>query len=397
MEQFNKSESEPKTKDEHNRLIREKIFLDKANKKHSNKYDYSKMEYIDTNTKICIICPKHGEFWQSPRSHISSNGCPECSKEEKIEQSKLTLNDFITRSKQVHDIEYDYSEVKYINSSTKVSIICPIHGKFWQSPSKHLAGHDCPECSKTKCVKNRHSDEKFLLKCKEKWGDYYDFSKVVYVDCKTPVTITCPIHGDFKIKPDNFIYSKYGCQKCAKNYRYTLAEWIETANKIHNNKYDYSLIDKYINAHQMMSIICPKHGVFKQVANSHIINKCGCPKCALKMNQNKLYDKLCLDFPGITILNEVSVEWLKPQRFDIYFPDYNIAIEYQGQQHYYPVSIFGGVEGFTKQQERDNKKRNKCIENKCVLFEFKYDYDEEFYNSIKSTIFNIIDNKLKLL
>ncbi len=122
-------------------------FIEKAREIHGDKYDYSKVEYVDTKTKVCIICPIHGEFWQSPNKHLSGQGCPKC-KSQKIRDSlKLTLTEFIKRSKKIHDDKYDYSKVEYTNFATKVCIICPEHGEFWQTPNNHLAGKGCPNCS----------------------------------------------------------------------------------------------------------------------------------------------------------------------------------------------------------------------------------------------------------
>lgn len=58
-------------------------FLDKAYAVHGDKYDYSKVEYINASTKICIICPEHGEFWQTPMAHLRGHGCPKCGKKNK--------------------------------------------------------------------------------------------------------------------------------------------------------------------------------------------------------------------------------------------------------------------------------------------------------------------------
>ena len=116
-------------------------FIEKAKKIHGNKYDYSKVEYVNNNTKVCIICPEHGEFWQQPNNHLSGyEGCKYCA--ERIMNTEI----FIQRSKKIHDNEYDYSKVEYKNPKTKVCIICPIHGEFWQYPYGHLQGKGCSKC-----------------------------------------------------------------------------------------------------------------------------------------------------------------------------------------------------------------------------------------------------------
>ena len=118
------------------------LFVESAEKIHKNKYDYSKVSYTNNHTKVCIICPIHGEFWQTPNKHFKGNGCPICSG-----NIKSNTNDFIAKAKQVHGDKYEYSKVEYIDSVTKVCIICPSHGEFWQTPHDHLQGKGCASCS----------------------------------------------------------------------------------------------------------------------------------------------------------------------------------------------------------------------------------------------------------
>lgn len=97
---------------------------------------------MNANTKVCIICPKHGEFWQTPSGHLSGKGCPKCYKESR----SSTTEEFINKAREIHGNKYDYSKVNYVNAYTKVCIICPKHGEFWQIPANHLNGHGCPNC-----------------------------------------------------------------------------------------------------------------------------------------------------------------------------------------------------------------------------------------------------------
>lgn len=118
----------------------------------------------------------------------------------------------------------------------------------------------------------------------------------------------------------------------------------------------------------------------------------GCPSCQLK-SQSNLYNKLKEQFPKENIIFEAGrdiINWIGLQRFDIYFPKYNIAVEYNGEQHYIPIEYFGGKLGLTNTQKRDELKRKKCKENNCTLFEIKYDYTEQDYNNLVFNINNII-------
>lgn len=124
-------------------------FIEKARKTHGDKYDYSKVAYFDSLTKVVIVCPKHGEFKQSPSNHLAGHGCPKCSSEKTAEQNTFTTQEFIERVRKVHGDKYDYSKVIYLKAKKKVCIICPEHGEFLQTPDSHLRGAGCPKCNKS--------------------------------------------------------------------------------------------------------------------------------------------------------------------------------------------------------------------------------------------------------
>jgi len=132
-----------------------KGFVDKSRIVHSNKYDYSKVEYKRHNQKVIIVCKEHGEFRQSPNNHLQGSGCTECAKTKisaiLIEQAAL---EFEPRSRIIHSNKYDYSKVVYKGSKEKVTIICKEHGDFPQTPGGHLDGNGCPECGKEKIAHN---------------------------------------------------------------------------------------------------------------------------------------------------------------------------------------------------------------------------------------------------
>lgn len=143
--------------------------------------NFAQNVYENTKTKVCIICPKHGEFWQTPNSHLSGKGCPKCAS-----NFKLTTDCFISKAKLVHNNEYNYSKVKYIEINTKVCIICPKHGEFWQTPASHIRGAKCPSCFRNSLLLDTNI---FIQKAIKKHGNKYDYSKVNYIDYHTKVCI----------------------------------------------------------------------------------------------------------------------------------------------------------------------------------------------------------------
>ena len=122
--------------------------IEKFKKVHKNKYNYSKVRYINCSTKIMIICPIHGEFLQNPTLHSQGHGCSKCGK-----VYRPTIEEVIEKFKKIHKNKYDYSKVKYKNCDTKVIIICPAHGEFKQTPYGHSKGHGCRECAKISFIK----------------------------------------------------------------------------------------------------------------------------------------------------------------------------------------------------------------------------------------------------
>ena len=211
-------------------------FIEKANKIHNDKYDYSKVEYINNKTKVCVICPKHGEFWITPNNHLRGHRCRSCGYEENAINQTLSLEQFIEKARNVHGDKYDYSKVEYVDMRTKICIICPKHGEFLQLPYDHLQGKGCVKCGyESNCLKL----EQFIERSINVHNDKYDYSKVVYKDYKTPVCIICPDHGEFWQTPHTHLKG-YGCNKCSES---TLENKCRVI--LENNNIDYIYQKKF--------------------------------------------------------------------------------------------------------------------------------------------------------
>ena len=332
-----------------------KEFIEKARKVHGDKYDYSKVDYVNAHTKVCIICPTHGEFWQTPNNHTHKTkpkGCPKCA-------GKLVTNteEFIAKAKSVHGNKYDYSKAEYVNTSIPVCIICPIHGEFWQSPNHHLSGDNCPKCVHQSYL---HTTESFINEARKVHGDKYDYSKVEYVNSHTKVCIVCPIHGEFWQLPTNHLRKK-GCPLCKPSLissinRSNAEEFIEKARKVHGDKYDYSKVE-YINSQTKVCIICPVHGEFWQKPNAHLGGK-GCKLCRESHLEREM--RLALLENKIDFNVGHHFKWLGRQHVDFYLPDYNIAIECQGEQHFVKANRFNRKRTLEEIIEQDTNKKKLC-------------------------------------
>lgn len=289
---------------------------------------------------------------------------------------KLTKEIFIERAELKHSKIYDYSLVNYINVDVKVKIICPVHNIFELTPYHHMKGVRCAKCVFTATANGKkYTKKEFIQKANNLHESKYDYSLVEYKNNKDKVSIICPKHGLFKQSPDRHFNRKDGCPKCAyelkaDKHRSNTNDFIIKSNKIHDNLFDYSLVN-YKSAINKVKIICKEHGIFEQQPSAHLSGQ-GCPTCNLFVCENRLLNTIRNEFQNINIISQGKPKWLGKQRFDIYLPDYNIAIEYQGIQHFKPVDYFGGKKSFKYTQECDKRKYDLSIENNCKLFHFTY-------------------------
>lgn len=337
-------------------------FVSKAKEIHGDKYDYSKVQYINSSTKVEIICPKHGSFWQTPNSHLSGQGCPECNG-----GIRLTKEKFIEKANKLHNFKYDYSKVMYVNSTTKVCIICPEHGEFWQLPSNHIhSSHPrgCPKCKGGVKI----DTEEFIKRAKEIHGNAYSYELVNYVNTITPVTIICNTCGkEFQQTPQVHMRGS-GCMHCFRNNLKTKEQFIEDARKIHRDKYNYDKVE-YINTATKITITCPIHGDWEVTPNNHLSGH-ECPRCATK---SKLEDEIreFLISENIEFIAQKKFDWLGRQSLDFYISKYNIGIECQGKQHFVAENSGWNNDNYLEYiQELDNKKKQLCDEHSIKLLYF---------------------------
>ena len=252
-------------------------FIQKAKLIHGDKYNYSKVNYKKAIEKVVIICLIHKDFEITPNSHLNGSGCILCGKISSSNKQSLNILQFITKSKEKHGDNYDYSKVEYINSQTKVNIICKTHGEFEQIPNNHIRGKGCIKCSGN----YKYSTDEWIIMAKELHGDNYDYSKAIYKNANEKIIIICKIHGEFKQTPRQHLNGS-GCIKCGiisstNKQTFSKEEFIKKSKEKHNDKYDYSKIE-YINSQTKVKIICKTHGEFEQIPNGHIRGR-GCIKC----------------------------------------------------------------------------------------------------------------------
>lgn len=202
-------------------------FVERANKAHDNKYDYSKFECLGDAIKSTIICPEHGEFQKLPGHHMRGQGCKKCSMKMQSRRFIKSKEEFIAQANKVHSHKYDYSEFEYINEGTKSTIICNEHSKFRQAPTHHLNGIGCPKCGTERGAKKiRKSKEQFVIDANIVHNNKYNYSKLIYINDKTKVIIICPSHGEFEQEASNHLAGN-GCPKCGIVISKAETEWLD--------------------------------------------------------------------------------------------------------------------------------------------------------------------------
>lgn len=265
---------------------------------------------------------------------------------------------FITKvlNKFPHNIDrYSYKDVNYIKNNIKVNIICLFHSSFEQTPENHLKGKGCPLC--------RHKGDRNTLIMKLKRDVKKDERKTMTVE----------------------EYKEHTRLKKELNF-------IKRSGKIHYNKYSYNNV-KYKHSAEKINIECPLHGLFPQSPSAHLKGK-GCPNC--KKSKGEIEIERLLNRDNTLYETQYTFKDCKDKRmlkFDFYLPDFNLCIEYQGEQHYKPVQFWGGIEGLITSRKRDKIKRDYCKTNGIKLLEIKFSSFSEIENiltGIKSPKINVV-------
>jgi very-short-patch-repair endonuclease len=228
---------------------------------------------------------------------------------------KLSTDEFIRRAKSIHKNKYDYSNSVYVTARNKINIICPEHGIFYQKPHDHLYGSGCQKCAG---LNNKTNDE-FIKKSIELFGDKFEYNKTNYVSSQKHVIITCKLHGDFSVTPNNHLSKKQGCPICKESK----------------------------GEEKIGKVLCEKNILFvREKTFQHCVGK-----------KRKL-------------------------PFDFFLPNQNLIIEYDGRQHFEVVDAFGGKDGFDVIQQNDKIKNNFLAENNIDLVRISYHQYNDIENII---------------
>lgn len=368
----------------------EEEFLWELKNLYGDKYDTSKVKYVNCNTDVILICPIHGEFKRTPKVLLHGGGCTKCKRFEENEKN------FWENFSKNGNKDVEILDAKYVDSHTPMKCKCRVCGYIWEAtPNKLLMGQGCSKCGHKKTWEKRkdRTETDTIIKRMKTIFPNYDFSKNTNIEKqKQEIIVTCPKHGDFKSTPDSILHG-YGCKKCASEklrelFSFSKEEIIKKAKEVHGDKYIYYNIE-YVNIDTPIDIICPIHGKFSQSPYGHITLRQGCPIC----NQSHLEEeiRLYLQEKNIEFIQETKkkdLPWLGRQHLDFYLPQYKIGIECQGEQHYKPTT-FSSDRSMEKKlktleitKERDQRKKKLCEENGIKLLYYTNYKDVEEDNEI---------------
>jgi len=366
-------------------------FISRAKKAHKNKYNYSLIteEFWRENykhnqkTKIPILCKEHGIFYQTVFDHLQGHGCLSCAGKQKWSIEKIK-NDLKKLNLKFIKIIKNENLKNKTNSlpNQYMEYFCEKHG-IQKGKVRNVCKNGCKLCSLEKRKKqSRQNDLDFwqkrvknfkLLIAKE------EFKKIYTNSQKTKVKAQCIKCGKIHLRSLFHLWQKGTCS-CQKNKKLlNLEAFLEKAKKAHKNKYDYSLIteefwrENYIGKYKTkIPIICKKHGVFYQTVNDHVLGS-GCPKCNQSKGEKSL--RQFLEKNKIKYITEYQVPDSK-LRFDFYLPDYNLAIEYDGELHYKNTNL----SSLKKTKQRDFLKNRLCFVYRINLIRIPYHFKKNLDN-----------------
>ena len=256
-------------------------FIQKAKAVHGDKYDYSKVEYVNAYAKVCIVCPVHGDFWQRPTNHLLGRGCTKCAAE--VNAAKMR----IWTKEKCYEVASQYTDLYSFRTEAEAAYNAALK-HHWLKDYTWLSYKI--DMSTPKKKRQTYTQDEIIERLRSLFGERYSYDKVVFKNMKTPITLVCHEkdangieHGEFSMRPDNIFSSHQECPKCyddrrSQAQRKPVEQFIEEATKVHGGLYEYHKVN-YVNTNSKVCIVCPIHGDFWQTPSNHLRGK-GCPYCS---------------------------------------------------------------------------------------------------------------------
>jgi ribosomal protein S27E len=291
-------------------------FIEQARSVHGSKYSYDTNDYSGAKHPIAITCPQHGVFFQSPEVHLRPSDCPDCAMQLRLKRERDGSASNV--AKRIHDASngvVSIVEDSFSNFNSKAEFVCKVHGTYKRLVNTAIhSKHPCVKCSTNA---NSHTDDAngaIALKILHKFGDKYSYEIIVGKNLRsTSITLSCTDHGNFTIAYSSLRRSP-GCPICSRQASQSARTaglikkneetqklrsdlWISRAIKAHGGRFNYGEVN-YVDAKTPVTIICPTHGKFQQIPDTHL--KSGCRACADEELLGKYSEKYFIDNPEKT-------------------------------------------------------------------------------------------------
>lgn len=259
---------------------------------------------------------------------------------------------------------------EYVNAKTKVLCRCLIDGYEWcATPDSILHGAGCPECGRKKVSKKlKKSNEKFLQEMQAINPNIMILDK--YVNDNTKVKCRCKVDGYEWLSKPNYLLGGHGCHRCSNAERYNTDSFVEKMSIVNSN---IEILGEYINSHTKIECRCLLCEHKWSTSPNNLISGKGCPQCNTSKGEQRI--KIFLEENKKEYILQYTFEDcrnINKLPFDFYLPDYNMCIEYDGQQHFESINHFGGKEKLNLRQLRDNIKTEYCQRNNIKLLRIPY-------------------------
>jgi len=369
------------------------ILIEEGTRIHGGRYDYTKSTYNGALKNTTITCLIHGDFEQTPQSHVVvKNGCPECAglKRRATRIANAGIN-FPIKAGRVHGYLYDYSLVQYSGAHNDVKIICEEHGEFTQSATNHLSGKGCQKCKGGVPIKLHD----WLKLASEIHGNKYDYSQVSFKSVSEIVNISCMEHGKFEQRAFLHLKSLEPCPECRPTKPWTVDRFLKCSHDIHDGYYRYLNLPDEIDYFTPIQATCPAHGPWTiPYAGGHASGSkpSGCPECGLvksglarRITLEKVQAKFENNFPG-----KYNIE-------EIIFTNPDTPVKFtcpiHGSVSVRVANLFVGDGCFDCEEVVRNKER--LLETKKFVAQCEethqnyYDYSKTIYRNVYSKIWVI--------
>lgn len=331
-------------------------------------------------------CTIHNITWKSsPENILKGHGCIECGKE-KIKYNKTkTTSDYINNIKE-KNLNIAILE-EYKGAETSIKHKCTVCGYIWMArPGNILYGKGCPNCARN----IKRTQEQYKNDVREINPNINVVEK--YINANTPILHKCLIHNiTWKASPSS-ILNGCGCNMCGKD------KLKESNSKSHeqylaelkNIRSNIVPIERYNGANTSILHKCLIHDYVWKTTPSYILNSRGnCPKCSIHRSKGEI--EICEWLQSHNISYEIQHKYpdckdIRELPFDVYIPDRNCCIEFDGLQHEKPILFFGGQEGFDIRQKHDKIKDEYCKNNDISLLRISYNQNIE--EELNNFLFN---------